>query len=140
MTCVLYFGLVSLYLDHASTTPPLPEAVEALVEAAREGFADPSRLYGAARRARILLDQARTAVAEAISARPEEIVFTASGTESCNLAVVGGARAAAAARKPRRIAVSAVEHTAVLRAARALEAEGFEVLELPVSGEGLVDL
>lgn len=102
--------------------------------------ADPARLYGEARRARIALDAARDTVARAIGGRAEEIVFTSGGTESCNLGVVGGARAAAAARKPKRVVVSAVEHTAVLEAARGLAREGFEVVEVGVDGTGVVDL
>ena len=129
-----------VYLDHASTTPPHPAAIEALTRLAAETFADPSRLYGRARVARIALDEARTSVATAIGARPEEIVFTSGGTESCNLAVIGGARAGVAARKPAKIVVSAVEHTAVLEAARSLEREGFEVVEIPVDGAGTVSL
>lgn len=111
-----------------------------MIRAFDDGWADPSRLYGEARRARIALDAARDACARAIGARAEEIVFTSGGTESCNLAVAGGARAAKAARKPARILVSAVEHTAVLEAARALEREGFEIVELPVDASGTVDL
>jgi cysteine desulfurase len=126
------------YLDHASTTPPLPEALAEQARVAAEVFADPSRLYRGARLARMELDRAREAVAAVIGGRPEEIVFTSGGTESCNLAVVGGARAAAAARKPRRIVVSAIEHTAVLEAARGVE--GFEVVEVGVDGDGVVDL
>jgi cysteine desulfurase len=126
------------YLDHASTTPPLPEALEAMSRVARDVFADPSRLYGAARVARIELDRARATVGDAVGARPEEIVFTSGGTESCNLAVLAGARAGIAARKPARIVVSAVEHTAVLEAARSLD--GFEVVEVPVDATGMVDL
>ncbi len=129
-----------IYLDYASTALPHPAGVQAAAEAATALFADPSRLYGPARRARIALDAARTAVAEAIGARPEEIVFTSGGTESCNLAIAGGARAARAARKPPRVVVSAVEHTAVLEAARALEADGFEVIVVPVDNAGTVDL
>jgi cysteine desulfurase len=131
---------MSLYLDHASTTPLHPDALAALTAAASEVFADPSRLYGAARVARIALDRARETVATAVGARPEEIVFTSGGTESCNLGVIGGARAAAAARKPKRIVVSAVEHTAVLEAARGMEREGFETVLVPVDGDGVVDL
>jgi cysteine desulfurase len=129
-----------VYLDHASTTPPLEEALEAMARASRHAFADPSRLYGGARVARIELDRARAAVAGALSARPEEIVFTSGGTESCNLGVIGAARAARAARKPPKIVVSAVEHTAVLEAARGLEPEGFTVVEVPVDPHGLLDL
>ncbi len=109
-----------------------------MTRVARDVFGDPSRLYGGARIARIELDGARAAIGEAIGARPEEIVFTSGGTESCNLAVLGGARAGLAARKPAKVVVSAVEHTAVLEAARSLE--GFDVVEVPVDGTGLVDL
>jgi cysteine desulfurase len=129
-----------VYLDHASTTPPHTAALEAMNRLARDAFADPSRLYGRARVARIELDRARAAVADAVGARPEEIVFTSGGTESCNLAVLGGARAAAAARKKAKIVVSAVEHTAVLEAARSLAREGFEVVEVGVDGTGVVSL
>lgn len=127
-----------IYLDHASTTPPLPQALEAMTRVAREAFADPSRLYGGARVARIELDAARADVAATIGGRPEDVIFTSGGTESCNLAVVAGARAGAAARKPARVLVSAVEHTAVLEAARALE--GFEVVEIGVDADGRIDL
>lgn len=129
-----------IYLDHASTTPPLPEAVAAMAEAASELFADPSRLYGRARRSRIALDDARARIAACLAVRPEELVFTSGGTESCNLAVIGGARSARAARKPARVLVSAVEHTAVLEAARGLEGEGFEIVVLPVDRTGTIDL
>jgi len=111
-----------------------------MTRVARDVFGDPSRLYGAARVARIELDRARAAVASVIGGRPEEIVFTSGGTESCNLAVIGGARAARAARKPARVVVSAVEHTAVLEAARSLEQDGFEVVLGPVDAAGRVSL
>jgi cysteine desulfurase len=125
-------------MDNASTTPLHPAALAAMTEAATEVFGDPSRLYGAARRARIALDQARDDVGRAIGGRAEEIVFTSGGTESCNLAITGGARAVAAARKPKRILATAVEHTAVLHAARAVD--DFELVELPVDGTGMLDL
>jgi cysteine desulfurase len=128
------------YLDHASTTPIHPAALAAMTETATEVFADPSRLYRAARVARIALDRAREQIATSVGVRPEELVFVSGGTEANNLAVVGGARAAAAARKPARIAVSAVEHTSVLEAAAALEREGFEVVRVPVDAGGIVDL
>ncbi|MGZ4119257.1 MAG: cysteine desulfurase family protein [Actinomycetota bacterium] len=129
---------MSLYFDNASTTPLHPAAAAAMAEATTDAYADPSRLYGAARRARIALDAARNAVAQTVGARAEELVFTNGGTESCNLAVTAGARAAAAARRPQRILATAIEHTAVLHAARALD--GFEVVELPVDETGMVDL
>lgn len=109
-----------------------------MTAAATEIWGDPSRLYRAARVARIALDEARAGVAAVVGGRPEEIVFTSGGTESCNLGIVAAARAAAAARKPKRIVVSAVEHTAVLESAESLD--GFEVARVPVDEFGRVDL
>ncbi|HJT36813.1 MAG TPA: cysteine desulfurase family protein, partial [Actinomycetota bacterium] len=83
-------------------------------------------------------DAARDQIARSIGGRAEELVFTSGGTESCNLAISGGALAAAAACRQKRILVSAIEHTAVLEAARRLE--GFDVVELPVGPTGVVDL
>jgi cysteine desulfurase len=123
------------YLDAASTTPLHPLAREALVEAA-DGFGDPSRLYGRARRARMLLDRSRERLAAAVGAAPDELVLTSGGTEAANLAVTGLARAA---RRRRHLVVSAVEHTSVLAPARALAAQGFEVTEVGVDHTGRVD-
>jgi cysteine desulfurase len=123
------------YLDAASTTPLHPLARAALVEAL-DGFGDPSRLYGRARRARMLLDRSRERLAAAVGAAPDELVFTSGGTEAANLAVTGLARAA---RRRRHLVVSAVEHTSVLAPARALAGQGFEVTEVGVDNAGRVD-
>src|SRR6266511_786032 len=106
------------YLDAASTTPLHPDARKAL-EQAVDAYGDPARLYGRARRARLLLDQSRERVAAALGARADEVVFTSGGTEAANLAVAGMARGA---RRRRHLVVSAVEHTAVLAPARLLGA------------------
>src|SRR6266498_825200 len=123
------------YLDAASTTPLHPRAREAF-ERALDAFGDPARMYGRARRARLELDRGREQVAVALGARPDEVVFTSGGTEALNLAVAGMARGA---RRRRHLVVSAVEHTAVLAAARALAAQGFEVTEVGVDDRGRVD-
>jgi cysteine desulfurase len=123
------------YLDAASTTPLHPSARRAL-EHALEAFGDPARLYGRARRARLLLDQSRERVAEALGARADEVVLTSGGTEAVNLAVTGMARGA---RRRRHVVVSAVEHTAVLAPARLLGAQGFEVTKVGVDRSGRVD-
>jgi cysteine desulfurase len=129
-------AVAETYLDAASTTPMHPRARAALLEAV-DGFGDPSRLYGRARRARLLLDRSREQLAAAVGASPDAVVFTSGGTEAANLAVTGLARAA---RRRRHLVVSAVEHTAVLAPARALAAQGFEVTEVGVDGDGRVDL
>src|SRR6266545_3514892 len=123
------------YLDAASTTPLHPDARKAL-EQAVDAYGDPARLYGRARRARLLLDQSRERVAAALGARADEVVFTSGGTEAANLAVAGMARGA---RRRRHLVVSAVEHTAVLAPARLLEPQGFEVTEVGVDHYGRDD-
>jgi cysteine desulfurase len=127
------------YLDHAATTPMLPEAVDAMTaELGRVG--NPSSLHAAGRRARRVVEEAREAVARSLDARPSEVVFTAGGTEADNLAVKGifWARHAAEPRRC-RLLVSAIEHHAVLDAAIWLaEHEGAEVEWLPVDGAGRV--
>lgn len=101
-------------------------------------WADPTRLYAEARRARMALDAARTACATAIGGRPEELIFTSGGTEANALAIRGGVRAALAARRPARIIVSSIEQQSIIQTARALP--DVEVVELPVDETGLVDM
>lgn len=123
------------YLDAASTTPLHPSARQAL-EHALDAYGDPSRLYGRARRARLLLDQSRERVAAALGARADELAFTSGGTEAVNLAVSGMARGA---RRRRHLVVSAVEHNAVLASARWLASRDFELTEVGVDRYGRVD-
>jgi cysteine desulfurase len=124
-----------LYLDAASTTPLHPLARDAMLRAL-DDYGDPARMYGRARRARLVLDRCREQVAAAVGARADEVVFTSGGTEAANLAVGGMARAA---RRRRHLVVGAVEHTAVLNPAKALAAHGFEVSEVGVDRGGRVD-
>ena len=127
------------YLDHAATTPMLPEAVAVMADAlARTGNA--SSLHTAGRRARRLVEESRERIAAAVGARPSEVVLTTGGTESDNLAVKGlyWARRAADPRR-RRVLVSAIEHHAVLESAEWLaEHEGAQVELLPVDETGRV--
>jgi cysteine desulfurase len=123
------------YLDAASTTPLHPSARQAL-EHALDAYGDPSRLYGRARRARLLLDQSRERVAAALGARADELAFTSGGTDAVNLAVSGMARGA---RRRRHLVVSAVEHNAVLASARWLASRDFELTEVGVDRHGRVD-
>ncbi len=129
------------YLDHAATTPMRPEAVEAMLPFLTGTFGNPSGAHRPARAAKTALEDARETVAAVLRARPDEIVFTGSGTEADNLAVEGAARAARD-RDPGldRVLVTAFEHKAVLAAAHRLEAEGFRVTILPVGRDGVVDL
>ncbi len=127
------------YLDHAATTPMLPEAVDAVAAAMRD-WGNPSSLHASGRRARRLVEESRERIAAAIGARPYEVVFTGGGTESDNLGVKGifWARRAADPRR-RRVLASAVEHHAVLDAVEWLQRhEGAEVTWLPVDRLGRV--
>jgi len=123
------------YLDAASTEPLHPAAREVLAEAYDAGWADPSRLYGSARRAQLLLDNAREIVAAAVGARPDEVSFTGSGTQAVHLAVLG--TAAAHDRTGRHLVVSAIEHSSVLHAAESVPSA--EVTRVPVDRSGLVN-
>jgi cysteine desulfurase len=131
------------YLDHAATTPMLPAAaaaMTALLTDARTARGNASSLHTAGRRARRMIEEAREDIADALGARPSEVIFTAGGTESDNLAIKGiywARRAADPAR--RRLLVSSVEHHAVLDAAEWLvEHEGAELTLLEVDGFGRV--
>jgi cysteine desulfurase len=106
------------YFDAASAEPLHPSAREALLTALDDGWADPARLHREGRRARLLLDQAREAVAAELGCRPDELSFTASGTQAVHLAVLGAVQARqSAARGPGHLVAGAVEHSAVLNAA-----------------------
>ncbi|MFI0721063.1 cysteine desulfurase/sulfurtransferase TusA family protein [Streptomyces sp. NPDC021224] len=107
------------YFDTASAAPLHPVAREALLAALDEGWADPARLYREGRRARLLLDAARETAAEAVGCRPDELVFTPSGTVALHSAVAGAT--AGRRRTGRHVVVSAVEHSAVLHAAEAYD-------------------
>ncbi|NLM53898.1 MAG: cysteine desulfurase NifS [Firmicutes bacterium] len=126
-----------IYLDHAATTPVLPEVLEAMLPYFSHEFGNASGVYSWSRTARQAVDQARDTVAEILGALAEEIVFTAGGSESDNLAIKGVAWANR--ERGRHIITSAIEHHAVLETCHWLEREGFEVTYLPVDSQGLVD-
>lgn len=118
-------------LDSASSTPLHPAAREVLLAAVDRGYADPRRLHRAGREARLLLDNAREATADALGVRPDEVTFTPSGTHAVHLGLLGLVRGS---RRGTVVVHSAVEHSAV-RHAVAWGAESFEV---GVEGDGRV--
>ena len=129
------------YLDHAATTPMIPEAMAAMSEQL-QALGNPSSLHASGRSARRVVEEARERVAQALGARPSDVVFTAGGTEADNLAVKGlwWARRKDDQRRT-RVLVSAVEHHAVLDPLHWLESEeGATVEYLPVDGVGRVDV
>ncbi|HTZ42944.1 MAG TPA: cysteine desulfurase family protein [Jatrophihabitans sp.] len=127
------------YLDHAATTPVLPEVIDAMATALGR-LGNPSSLHTSGRQARRAVEEARESLAAQLDARPSEVIFTSGGTESDNLAVKGIylARRQADPRR-RRVLISSVEHHAVLDSAQWLaEHEGAELVLLPVDGHGRV--
>ena len=129
--------MTDVYLDSASDVPLLPEAREAILEAL-DRFGDPLMIHRPGRQARAFLDEARDGIASALSAQPDEIVFTSGGTESIALALRGHVRAVR--RSGIRIVVGAVEHPSVVGATRGLEADGVHVATIPVDGGGRLDV
>ncbi|MFI6323985.1 cysteine desulfurase family protein [Nonomuraea sp. NPDC050556] len=124
---------MSAYLDHAATTPMLPQAIEAMT-AQLGHVGNASSLHAAGRRVRRVVEESRESIADALGARPSEVVFTSGGTEADNLAIKG----LYWAREPRRrILVSSVEHHAALDPARWLsDRQGAEVELLDVDEYG----
>ncbi len=128
----------TIYLDYAATTPTDTEVLQAMLPYFNSKYSNPSSLHASGRRAHAVIKQARTDIANVIGCIPEEIIFTGSGTESNNLAILGVARA----NRPHgdHIIISAIEHKAVLESARVLENEGFTVSILPVNMFGRIDV
>jgi cysteine desulfurase len=127
-----------VYLDHQSGSPLLPEVVEAMKPFGGEAFGNPSSLHQHGLRARDAIGEARAQVARFINAEsPEEIIFTASATESANLAVKGTAWANR--RKGNHIIASKTEHPATLNSIAFLEKNGFTSTLIDVDGEGRID-
>ncbi len=131
----------SVYLDHAATTPVRREVLEAMLPyLGAVSFGNPSSSHKYGRAARAGLEGARREVATALGVEPTQVVFTSGGTEADNLAVIGAALAAGHHGKPMLVAVSAVEHKAVLAAAHEVGRQGGEEIILPVARDGRLDL
>jgi cysteine desulfurase len=129
-----------VYLDHAATTPVHAEVLAAMLPFLADGtdgdFGNPSSRHPAGVRAAEALDGARRAIARALAARPEWVLFTSGGTEANNLGVLGLARAAGRGH----VLVGAAEHPSVRACAEALAREGFEVESLRLDERGELDL
>jgi cysteine desulfurase len=130
-----------VYFDHAATTPVHPKVVEAILPYLKERFGNPLSLHSFGEDPREAVEEARAKVADLIGAKPDEIYFTASGSEANNMAVKGIALMNRPKEKNegQHVVVSAIEHQSVLNAAQTLEKLGFEVTRVPVDQHGLVD-
>lgn len=127
-----------IYLDHAATTPLRESAKKAMRQAA-ERFGNPSSLHSEGRAAKETIDSAREAVSTALGCLFAEVIFTGSGTESANLAVIGAALANEDPRRT-RVLISSVEHHCVLHTAPILRRLGYEPVSIPVRSDSEVDL
>ena len=137
-----------IYLDYNATTPLCEAARDAMLPYLERRFGNPSSVHAAGREARAAIDNARDKLAALLRAKPNEIIFTSGGTESCNLAVFGLARcqsgsgglSAVASAEAGHIISAKTEHHAVLNAVEHLEKhEDFEVTWLDVSRDGIID-
>jgi cysteine desulfurase len=108
------------YLDHASTSPLRPTALEAMLPFLREHHGDPGRIHAEGRATRVAIETAREQVAAFVGARPREVVFTSGGTEAVNHAISGAVRRSEGAT---RIVTTAVEHSSVLDASRRISSD-----------------
>ena len=122
-----------IYLDANATTPLLPEVLEAMLPWLRDGYANPSGSYAAAKLARRAIDEARGHVADLIGAQAGEIIFTSGGTESVNTALFALDRLSGQGRA----VVSAIEHSAVLRW---VEDQPREMVRMPVTSGGRLEM
>jgi len=138
-----------LYLDHAATAPPLPEAMEAFCKAAEEAYANPGSLHGLGAAAARVLDQSRKKLSKALGARNYRLIWTGTGTEGNHLGILGMAArvrrssklmAAAEANEfgQPRVLVSEIEHPSALQAVQSLAGKGFHVELIPSDNQGVI--
>lgn len=127
-----------IYVDHNATTYVKEEVLQAMLPYFKEEFGNASSSYSIGRRAKEAIEEARKKVAKSINAKPEEIYFTASGTEADNIALRGIAYANK--NKGNHIITSKIEHPAILNTCKDLEKQGFEVTYINVDNKGFVKI
>ncbi len=136
---IIHSKVDRIYLDHAATTPLLPEVREAMRPWLESAYGNPSSLHEEGRRAKDALDEARETLAEALGCLFAEVVFTSGGTEAANLAILGAALANRDTRR-NRVFFGAAEHHCVLHTVPLLERLGYRVEIAPVDRIARIDL
>jgi len=124
-----------IYFDHSATTPLDPRVLDAMAPFLGGAFGNPSSAHHEGCIARRAVETARAQVAALIGAQPEEIIFTASGTEADNLALIGAVRTGG---KPGHIVTTSIEHAAILETCRFLASSGTKITHLSVNADGIV--
>ena len=125
-----------IYFDHSATTPLDPRVLEAMLPFLADSFGNASSQHAEGRKAREAVETARAQVAALLNADANEIIFTGSGTEADNLALIGAVRTSGG---PAHVVTSSIEHAAILETCRYLEETGVSITHLPVDLDGLVD-
>lgn len=144
MIILLYRGKITLmtkrqyYFDYAATTPLDPKVLSVMMPFLKNEFGNPSNLYSLGRSANRAVKMATETIAKILGCRPDEFVYTGSATEADNLALLGIARANK--DKGNRIIVSQIEHKGILAVSEILKKEGFDVIELPVEKDGMINI
>lgn len=126
------------YFDNSATTRPYDEVIDAVVNAMKVDFGNPSSLHQKGLDAEHIIKDTQKIIAKQLKCLPEEIIFTSGGTESNNMAIIGSALAKR--RKGKHIIVSSVEHASVSSVMQFLIREGYEITYIPVSSDGIVDV
>ncbi len=124
-----------IYLDNSATTKPCKTAVEYINNALTDNWGNPSSLHNFGLKAEITVDSARKTIAKTISAREDEIIFTGSGTEANNTAIMSVQNS-----RKKRIITTEIEHPSVLNTVKRLADNGFEVMKLGCNTEGVINL
>src|SRR4030042_2528120 len=130
-------NIKKIYLDYASTTPVDPRVLRVMLPYFNKKFGNSMSLYSFGQEAKEALEESREKVASFINAKPNEIIFTGSATESNNLALKG--IAFANRKRGNHIIISSIEHHCIMESAKWLKSQGFEVVSLPVDKYGLID-
>ena len=129
--------MTRVYMDHNATTPLAEAVADRMMAVLREEFGNPSSVHHFGQRAKAVVDEARSAVAELIGGDPSEVIFTSGGTESDNFALRGAAEALEPSGR-RHLVSSGIEHEAVLNTLKALGRRGWQTTMMPVGPSGLV--
>ena len=125
-----------IYLDNSATTKPCKKAIEYMNNALEVNWGNPSSLHSLGFEAETVMENARQTVAKFINADPREIIFTGSGTEANNTAIMS----VAGKKWGKRVITSKIEHPSVLETVKRLENMGFEVIRLGVDKNGVISL
>lgn len=129
---------IKIYMDHAATTPTRADVLDIMLPYFGDECGNPSSLYSSGRKSHIAIEKSRQNIADILGVEKDEIIFTASGTESDNLAILGIARVNR--EYGNHILISSIEHKAIIEPAKQLEKEGFVIEYIPVDNDGVINV